>query len=305
MEIKPIQIIYAPGTFGNTLRWLLDRFTQGSKFKNVDSPWDENGRAHSFNINDFNPRFIRGHQVAGRDDSPDPRADKVVLNFDVNDLAFIERCGFYRNPGMETEDNRYKQIIESADQTFVANTYTTTTSKLVAKELMKIQFHDMQNQNWWQSMNNFLQDKHHQFNMYALWDNNMLIEEIERVSTSFNLDLMIESNVIENVVQKIKSTHVVKTKDRAVQALDAIMDGSDVPCGDFDIIEQAFVETELEKTHDSVLFPYGTNWFSDTNQIRDFLKTYPTYLKHMNPRLPWYNNIKNPFYLKGRIDKSK
>lgn len=305
MEIKPLQIIYAPGTFGNTLRWLFDRFTHGSKFKNIDSPWDKDGRAHGFRDEDFNNKFSRAHQVAGRHDSPDAKADKVVLNFDIKDLPFIERCGFYRNPGMEIEENRYKQIIESADQTFVANTYTTTTSKFVAKELMKIQFHDMQNQNWWQSMNDFLQGKHHKFNLNALWDNDMLIKEIGKVSKKFNLDLTIEPNVIENVVRKVRSTYVVKTKDRALEALDAIMEKSNLPCGDFDIIEQAFIETELEKNYDSVLFPYGTNWFTDTNQIIDFLQTYPTYLKHMNPRLPWYNNIKNPFYLKGRIDKSK
>ena len=35
----------------------------------------------------------------------------------------------------------------------------------------------------------------------------------------------------------------------------------------------------------------------------DFLSTYPKYLRHMNPRLPWYNNLKNPFYLTGKIDK--
>ena len=140
--------------------------------------------------------------------------------------------------------------------------------------------------------------------MYALWDTDMLTKEINTVSKKFNLDLTVEQHVINNVVQMIKSTYVVKTKDRAFQALDAIQSRINVPCEDFDIIEQAFVETELEKLHDSVLFPYGVNWFTDTNQIIDFLETYPTYLKHMNPRLPWYNNIKNPFYLKGRIDKT-
>jgi len=125
------------------------------------------------------------------------------------------------------------------------------------------------------------------------------------VSQRFKLDLTVEQNVIDNVVQKIKSTYVVRTKDRATQALDAIQDKTNVPCEDFDVIEQAFVETELEKLHDCVLFSYGVNWFTDTTQIIDFLETYPTYLKHMNPRLPWYNNIKNPFYLTGRIDKSK
>ena len=54
MEITtPIQIIYAPGTFGNCVRWMFDRFTMGSKFKDIHSPWDEDGRAHSFKDDDL------------------------------------------------------------------------------------------------------------------------------------------------------------------------------------------------------------------------------------------------------------
>ena len=93
------------------------------------------------------------------------------------------------------------------------------------------------------------------------------------------------------------------TKDRVFNVLDAVISSDSVDCADLDIVEQAFIETELEKIHDSVLFPYGTNWFNNTIQIREFLDTYPSYLKHMNPRLPWYNNIKNPFYLTGKIDE--
>ena len=304
--MKPIQIIYFPGTFGNCLRWLFDRFSDGSKFKQIDSPWDENNRAHGFKRHQFMERFKRGHQTDDRSDDVIEEADKVVISFQAKDLPFVERCGFYRNPGNENEKNRYTNIINDADASFVKECFgDTVCNKSVAKELLKIQFHNMQNQWWWKKMNNFINDKqYHQFNMYAMWDKDMLAKEINTVSKRFKLDLTVEQHVIENVVKMIKSTYVVKTKDRAFQALDAIQRKINVPCEDLDIIEQAFVETELEKLHDSMLFPYGVNWFTDTNQIIDFLETYPTYLKHMNPRLPWYNNIKNPFYLKGRIDNT-
>ncbi len=55
----------------------------------------------------------------------------------------------------------------------------------------------------------------------------------------------------------------------------------------------------------TVLFSIRNELVADTDSIREFLDTYPTYLKHMNPRLPWYNNMKNPFYLTGKIDKYK
>jgi len=307
MEItKPIQIIYAPGTFGNCVRWMFDRFTMGSKFKDIHSPWDEDGRAHGFKDDDFiTGKFIRGHQVKGRADSPIPNTFKIVLSFNPSDLIFVERCGFYRNPGWENEKDRWKNIIELADASFVSKTFgDNIKSKSVAKELIKIQFHNMHNHKWWNTMNEFLSNKdHYHFDMYSLWNNESLINEFSKISEKYNLNLDIDTNVIDNVVQKIKDTHVVKTKDRVFNVLDAVISSDSVDCADLDIVEQAFIETELEKIHDSVLFPYGTNWFNNTIQIREFLDTYPSYLKHMNPRLPWYNNIQNPFYLTGKIDE--
>ena len=306
---KQIQVIYFPGTFGNCLRWLFDRFSDGSKFKNIDSPWDGNDRVHGFE-DDFMERFQIGHQVDHKSSEFRSielieKADKIVLNFQDKDLPFALRCGFYRIPGNENETGRLTHIIDRADTSFVKETFgDNVCNKTVAKELLKIQFHDMQNHQWWTKMNEFKSDNsYHQFNMYALWDEDMLIKEINRVSQRFNLDLTVDQHVIDNVVKKIKSLYVVKTKDRATQVLDAIQDKINVPCEDLDIIEQAFVETELEKLYDNVLFSYGVNWFTNTTQIIDFLDTYPTYLKRMNPRLPWYNNIKNPFYLKGKIDE--
>jgi len=308
MDIKkPIQVIYAPGTFGNCLRWMFDRFSEGSNFKNIDSPWDEDDRVHGFGTRIFNERFLSGHQMDGEVGSPDPMADKVVISFKKMDLLFVERCGFYRNPGMETEYQRYEQIIGLADQSFVKESFGDVSSnKSVAKELYKIQFHNIDKHAWWRNMNEFIANKkHHQFDMYSLWDQDLLAGELRKISEKHHLNLNISEKVLKNVVEKIKNSHVVITKDRAHQVLDSIESKNNMECSSLDILEQAYIETELEKKHDSVIFPYGTNWFTDTHQINEFLDTYPNYLKHMNPRLPWYNNIKNPFYLSGTIDKSK
>jgi hypothetical protein len=136
-------------------------------------------------------------------------------------------------------------------------------------------------------------------------DENKLCNQLQDVSDKFSLALDIDPVVIRNVVERVKSLHVVQTKDRVNNIMDAIQNQNNIKCGGLDIVEQAFIETELEKIHDSLLFPYGTNWFSDTAQINEFINTYPSYLKHMNPRLPWYNNIKNPYHVKNKIDRSR
>ena len=97
----------------------------------------------------------------------------------------------------------------------------------------------------------------------------------------------------------------ISTRYRAKNVLKAIKENTNIECNELDIIEQAWIEVILEKQHDSIIFPYGTNWFKNTNQINEFLNTYPSYLKHMNPRLPWYNNIKNPFYWGALTEEQK
>lgn len=305
---KSIQVVYAMGTFGNCLRWMFDRFTEGSNFKDIDSPWDQNYRAHGFETDLFNKKFIRTHQfdLTGRyNDSIDPNVDNVVVSFDPKYLLFVFRLGLYRNPGMENEERRYKHIIDCADVSFLQKAFgDVTSSKSVAKELVKIQFHDIENHTWWNRMNKIIANKnHHQFDLFSFWDQTQLKSELTKVAERYNLNFNIDEKVIQNVVEGTKKSYPVITRNRAHQVLDAIVSKSKIDCNDLDIFEQAFVEAELEKIHDSVIFPYGSQWFENTDQIREFLDTYPSYLKHMNPRLPWYNNIKNPFYLTGKIDE--
>jgi hypothetical protein len=270
------------------------------------SPWDDDDRVHGLVESDFNTKFKRGHQLTGRFDSPDPDSYKLVISFEPKDLIFVERCWFYRTPGNENEKSRYKNIIGQADSSFVKKTFgDVTDNKSVAKELIKIRFHDKTKNSWWNSINDFITDEnHHNFNLSSLWDQALLNTELMKVSDRYELELQIDQKVIHNVVEKIKNAYPVQTKDRAHQVLDAIESNDNIDCPELDIVEQAYIEAELEKKHDCIIFPYGTNWFIDTAQINEFINTCPTYLKHMNPRLPWYNNNRNPFYLTGSVDKS-
>ena len=193
-----------------------------------------------------------------------------------------------------------------ADQSFVEKSFGTKSksSKCVAKELFKIQFHDWKNHKWWNTMIEWSKDKtHYQFPVPALWNLEQFIHEIETISNKFSLDLSIDQDILSKIVEKINKTYPVYTRSRAIDVLKAVQKDADMDCSDFDIVEQAWLEVVLEKEHDVVLFPYGTGWFKNSKEIREFIDTYPSYLKHMNPRLPWYNNIKNPFHLTGKIDE--
>ena len=141
-------------------------------------------------------------------------------------------------------------------------------------------------------MNKMMQVKdYYQFDINALSDCNKLSYEFEQISKRFGLNLDIDSAVINNVVEGIKNEFVVLTKDRYKKILQAIKTSENLQCDTCDIVEQAYIEVQLEKEH-GLIFPYGTNWFNDTAQINDFIQTYPKYLRDNDRKLPWHERVK-------------
>jgi len=258
--MSKIQIVYHPGTYGKLLRWLLDRFYPDCKFKHINNPWDENHRVHG--VFEYNQRFITGHQIKiNRDErSIDPEASKIIINFNLDDLLFVERCGFYRNQENYTEQARYKCIINSTDIKILKlfNINKDKIHKSVAKEIYKIQLHDHENHRYWNEMTKYMKNNnHYQFSIYALWNKENFIKELKAISNKFSLDLNINEAIISNITEKISKMYPISTRYRAKNILKAIKENTNIECNELDILEQAWIEVILEKQHDSIIFPYG------------------------------------------------
>ena len=308
MHNSKIQVIYSPGTFGNLLRWLIDCSMPESKLKHIDNPFNEYNRLdeHSYEIKKlFNPKILRGHQVREDSDNSMPMddADKIVISYGPEQNLFVERLQIYRTPRHETKEKQYADILARTDQGFLNTNFENSNSENVVKELYKIRFHDYDNSKMNIAMKNWINDKDcYKFHLNNFFETQKLSSGLAEISNHFDLGLEIDEQFLNFCTNKINDMFVVQSKNRAANVLMAIKDNADLSCEDLDIYEQAYIETVLEQQYDCVLFPYGTNWFKNTKQIIEFLSTYPKYLKHMNPILPWYNGMKNPFYLKGKID---
>ena len=64
-----------------------------------------------------------------------------------------------------------------------------------------------------------------------------------------------------------------------------------------DIVEQAYISAWIEKNYEFVVVPACDQFFQSTAEIINWLKHYPEHYKAMNPNLPTFNNIPNPFHL--------
>ena len=62
------------------------------------------------------------------------------------------------------------------------------------------------------------------------------------------------------------------------------------------MVEQAYLYAKLEETNNFITMPLSESFFKNTDEIIEYIKYYPEHYKAMNPNLPIFNNIPNPFF---------
>ena len=95
----------------------------------------------------------------------------------------------------------------------------------------------------------------------------------------------------------LNNLDLLKTKNRADGVIKALQDKQDVDTRKLDTVEQAYVTAWIEKNYDFVLVPFFNNFFSSTGEILEWLEHYPNHYRMMNPNLPRFNGIPNPYHL--------
>ena len=91
--------------------------------------------------------------------------------------------------------------------------------------------------------------------------------------------------------------HFMKTKNRVEQVIKAIQEKQDMDIRSLDTVEQAYISAWIENNTRFVTVPLCNQFFASTSEITQWIDFYPQHYKAMNPNLPMFNNIPNPFHL--------
>ena len=94
------------------------------------------------------------------------------------------------------------------------------------------------------------------------------------------------------------------TKDRVHQVIECIQKRQEMDISNLDTVEQAYVAAWIERNHDYITIPFTNYFFTKVSEINQWLDLYPQHYKAMNPNLPKFNNIDNPFFLHRQNNKS-
>jgi hypothetical protein len=305
-----IYVFNSAGCHGHYLTYLIDRLSNRTP-KIGQLPFNNIGNSHN-NINYSGlVKFIDSSEHEENKSLKDTNIIKILYS---NDILYYERVAMARAGDADRDiANIHSDIsfLKSYNKEFYDNTHalyhidSDSVPKWMLRDAYKLGFLDWQNQGSvvtekqdikWVEDNLVEDNTVHYTQVDVFFTAEKLKRELQELDSKFDLDLNFENfDVIHE--EFLKRNRILDTHRNTDTVLDAVKENRDIPVPPLDIIQQAYVYAQLEKQHDFVTMPMTENFFSTTKEITDYVNLYPQHYKAMNPNLPKFNNIDNPFFL--------
>lgn len=153
----------------------------------------------------------------------------------------------------------------------------------------------LQNKKLVDSVNNTDTDNYF-FPISSFFTLEKFVKELTKLDNKYNLQLDFE-NIPQIYSQFAERNEILKNHFVVDEIITAIKNKENMKIPDLDVFQEGYIYAELEKSNDFILMPMINNFYTNTREIIEYLQHYPDHYKAMNPNLPTFNNIPNPFYL--------
>ena len=285
-----VQIAFQGGAHGNFLRYFLDQFStltppiSGTPFGKLGT-WHKKLK--------YSGKFERLHpHLWGWPNKNDPH---IVITINPEDVLWLQRMNYIR-PGNRNRDLSKSNI--NIDETFkdkqaIEKLYgikiVDSMPRFILRDFCKLGFSDIQNHGLItidrtyrsQSITNV-----YYFPVSAFWNTESFFKHIDAVNKKFNLQILVDQNAHDLHKEFQNTIQQLNTRDRCAKIIDALKNQDDVAITDIDLIEQAYINSWIETTHNNILAPFTNDYFKTTKEILDYVKWYPHFYHGMNPTLP-------------------
>ena len=319
---KLLNIVFQGGTFGNFLRYFLERFSTKTPNITLD-PFTDTGTSHLLKNKKFSGLIQKYHPSFINDNKGNTNLPVCLITPSTGKhYLYLKKAQWFR-PGdykISPDDlwnkaigempksiaNKVKEIIKVYDIKDTA--HFSWIPKFIVRDWYKLEFlqdlEDTHNYQWfntykthpfWEGQKMF----HLDLETFFDWDT--FVENITELSDMFRLDLDFDRQAeMKEIFDRGLSLDVVRQESNLVEEV-INNSNSDKSLRNLDVATEAFIYAEMEKANDFIQMPLTNRFFRDTEEIRQFVEHYPTHYKAMNPNMPKFNGIPNPYYL----DKNK
>ena len=311
-----IYIFNSAGCHGHYLTYLIDRLSNRTP-KIEQLPFNELGNSHkSINYSDFS-KFV---DAGEHEENKSLKNKNIIKILYSNNILYYERVAMARAADANRDiNNIHKDIsfLKSYNKEFYDKIYklysidNDSVPKWLLRDAYKLGLLDWERQGSvvtskqdakWIEDNLARDNTIHYTHVDVFLTTAKLKRELQGLDSEFGLDLSF--NNFESIHEEfLRMNKILQTHGNTKLVLDAVKENTDIPVPPLDTIQQAYVYAKLEKQHDFITMPMTETFFKTTKEITDYIKLYPQHYKAMNPNLPKFNNIDNPFFLHRQNNK--
>ena len=314
---KPhIYIFNSAGCHGHYLTYLIDRLSKKTPAIN-QLPFNNLGNSHNkIDYSGFS-HLIHADLHEQNKNLKDTNIVKILYS---DNILYYERVAMSRAADANRDIHRLNNdisFLKSYNNEFYNNIYNLysikshSVPKWLLRDAYKMGFLDWEKQGSvvtskqdikWMADTLEKNNMVHYTQVDVFFKAEKLKRELQELNNKFDLDLEFDSfeSIHEEFLSRNKILHSHKNTEIV---LGAVKENKDIPIPTLDIIQQAYVYAKLEKQYDFVTMPMTEDFFKTTKEIIDYVELFPQHYKAMNPNLPKFNNIDNPFFLHRQNSK--
>jgi hypothetical protein len=302
---KLLNIVFQTGTFGNFLRYFLERFS--TKTPNItENPFTEIGTSHVLKPNDFSGLIQKYHQWFIKDNEGNTNLPICLITTSTEKHhLYLKKAQLFRvgdhkispddlwsKPIGEMPErlkNSTNSIIELYDIKDTA--HFTWIPKFIVRDWYKLEFlqdlKDTYNYQWSGAFENhefFNDQKVFRLDLETFFDWDTFVENITELNDMFDLDLDFDQQAeMKELFNKGLSLDIIRQECNLAE--DVLDNRSDLRLNQLDVSTEAFIYAEMEKANPDIQMPLTNRFFRDAEEIRQFIEHYPNWYRRPNPNI--------------------
>ena len=302
---KLLNIVYAGGTFGNCLRYFLERFSNKTPDM-VGDPFTDTGTSHALRNKDFSGLIQRYHQSFINDNDGNTNLPIcLIVPSTGKHYLYLKKAQWFRagDFNISPDDLWSKAVGEMPEmiKEYAMNiiklydikdtAHFTWIPKFIVRDWYKLEFlqdlKDTYNYQWFNTFKTqkfFEGQKMFHLDLETFFDWNTFVENITKLNDMFDLALDFDRQAeMKELVDKGLSLDSIRQEGNLAE--DVLTNRSDLRVDQLDVATEAFIDAEMEKANPDIQMPLTNRFFRDAEEIRQFIEHYPNWYRRPNPNI--------------------
>ena len=300
---KLLNIVFVGGTFGNFLKYFLERFSIKTPRMDKD-PFTDTGTAHQLHKADFSGLIQRYHVSFINDNQGQKDLPICIITPSTRKhFLYFKKARLFRNGDTKVRiDDQWKKNVKDMDPRFreqaknIALLYdlkgiidSSMIPRFIVRDWYKQDFFrnieetdEYQYFEVFKTHDFFKRQDVYQLDLEAFFDWNFFLDNMKQMDERFNLqlDFSRESDMKQIFDKGYDLDKIRQECDLAEKILsDTVHDI------DLDVDTEGFIYAELEKQNPDIQMPLSNHFFQHTKEIHEYLDNFPNWYRRSNPNI--------------------